>query len=93
MLLIPYPTSKKEFKDYEKSIRLFLKIFPKLFLLVDISIVLLVNIFLSLFVQEFKTRTLLEFLGSLVGLQLYFIFPITLISLFIMIVYFITRKK
>lgn len=93
MIIFPYPASKKEVKEFKKSFSLFFKIFPRLFLYTDIGVILLVNIFLSLFVQEFKKRSIIEFLGFFVGLQFYFIFPIILVSLFLAIIYIVTRKK
>ena len=93
VILIPYPASKKDIKSYEKGIKSFFKMFPKIFIVVDLLTVLGVSILLTLFVEELKTSNLIEFGGLVIGMQFQLIIPVTIISLFVAIVVLVIKGK
>lgn len=93
MILIPYPASKKDIKSYEKDIKSFFKMFPKIFIVVDLLTVLGVSSLLTRFTEELKTSNLIEVGGLIIGMQFQLIIPVTIISLFVAIVVLLIKGK
>lgn len=93
MIFFPYPASKKEIGDFNQGIRMFLKLFPKIFFLTNIAIVIVVTLILSIFVEELKPKSVLEFFGLFIGMQFQLIYLTVMASLLVTVIYMVRSKK